>query len=100
MRSELTVGLLAPAGSAGVECSPGLVAGSPSLMTFTVTSSAKPTVVQTLAPIALQVDIVAKGCYVNATDRKHERAWVRWSVEQVDPPTETKRPGTSCIRQG
>jgi hypothetical protein len=37
---------------------------------------------QTLAPIARQVDIVAKGTYVNSTGRKQERAWVRWSVEQ------------------
>lgn len=37
---------------------------------------------QTLVPIARQVDIVAKGCYVNLTNHKHDRAWVRWSVEQ------------------
>lgn len=37
---------------------------------------------QTLAPIARQVDVVAKGTYVNATCHQDERAWVRWSVEQ------------------
>jgi hypothetical protein len=37
---------------------------------------------QTLAPVARQVDVVAKGCYVNLTERKGERAWVRWSLEQ------------------
>jgi hypothetical protein len=37
---------------------------------------------QTLAPIARQVDIVAKGCYVNNTGHKRDRVWVRWSVEQ------------------
>jgi hypothetical protein len=37
---------------------------------------------QTLAPIAQQVDVVAKGAYVNSVGRKRERAWVQWSVEQ------------------
>jgi hypothetical protein len=37
---------------------------------------------KTLAPIARDVDVVAKGCYVNLTGRKQERAWVGWSVEQ------------------
>jgi len=37
---------------------------------------------KTLLPIAKQVDIVAKGCYVNTVGRKRDRAWVRWSVEQ------------------
>jgi hypothetical protein len=36
----------------------------------------------TLLPIARQVDILAKGCYVNHVGRKRERAWVRWSIEQ------------------
>ena len=35
-----------------------------------------------LLPIAKQVDILAKGCYVNSVGRKRDRAWVRWSVEQ------------------
>lgn len=35
-----------------------------------------------LAPIAEQVDILAKGCYVNSAGKKRDRAWVRWSVEQ------------------
>ena len=35
-----------------------------------------------LVPIAKQVDILAKGCYVNSVGRKRDRAWVRWSVEQ------------------
>lgn len=37
---------------------------------------------KTLAPIARQVDVLAKGCYVNHAGRKRDRAWVRWSVEQ------------------
>jgi hypothetical protein len=37
---------------------------------------------QTLTPIARQVDILAKGCYVNFTGKKDERAWVGWSMEQ------------------
>ena len=36
----------------------------------------------TLAPIARHVDVVAKGCYVNLSGKKRDRAWVRWSVEQ------------------
>lgn len=35
-----------------------------------------------LIPIAKQVDIVAKGCYVNLAGRKRDRAWVRWGIEQ------------------
>jgi len=35
-----------------------------------------------LIPIAKEVDILAKGCYVNSVGRKRDRAWVRWSVEQ------------------
>lgn len=36
----------------------------------------------TLAPIAREVDLIAKGCYVNLTGHNLERAWVGWSVEQ------------------
>jgi hypothetical protein len=36
----------------------------------------------TLGPIAQQVDVLAKGCYVNFVGRKRDRAWVRWSIEQ------------------
>ena len=36
----------------------------------------------TLLPIARQVDVLAKGCYVNHVGRKRDRAWVRWGVEQ------------------
>jgi hypothetical protein len=36
----------------------------------------------TLKAIAKQVDVVAKGCYVNSVGQKRNRAWVRWSVEQ------------------
>ena len=35
-----------------------------------------------LTPIARQVDVLAKGCYVNLAGHKRDRAWVRWSVEQ------------------
>jgi hypothetical protein len=37
---------------------------------------------RTLAPVAKQVELVAKGAYVNYTGHKRDRAWVRWSVEQ------------------
>ena len=33
-------------------------------------------------PIAREVDVLAKGCYVNLAGRKRDRAWVRWSIEQ------------------
>jgi hypothetical protein len=35
-----------------------------------------------LAAIVPHVDIVGKGCYVNLSGHKRDRAWVRWSVEQ------------------
>ena len=35
-----------------------------------------------LLPIVKYVDIVGKGCYVNYSGHKRERAWVRWTVEQ------------------
>lgn len=36
-----------------------------------------------LRPIARHVDHLAKGTYVNYTGHREQRAWVRWSVEQV-----------------
>ena len=36
----------------------------------------------TLLPIVKQVDVVGKGCYVNLSGKKRDRAWVGWSVEQ------------------
>ncbi len=35
-----------------------------------------------LTPIARLVDVVGKGCYVNLSGKKRDRAWVRWSIEQ------------------
>ena len=35
-----------------------------------------------LAPIARQVDVVGKGCYVNTSGKKRDRAWVGWSIDQ------------------
>ncbi len=37
---------------------------------------------KTLEPIARQVDVLGKGCYVNSSGKKRDRSWVRWSVEQ------------------
>lgn len=37
---------------------------------------------KTLEPIARQVDVLGKGCYVNLSGKKRDRSWVRWSVEQ------------------
>jgi hypothetical protein len=35
-----------------------------------------------LKTIARYVDALGKGCYVNSTGHKRDRAWVRWSIEQ------------------
>ncbi|MCX7007305.1 MAG: hypothetical protein NTY53_08655 [Kiritimatiellaeota bacterium] len=37
---------------------------------------------KSLEAIAKQVDVLGKGCYVNSSGKKRDRAWVRWSVEQ------------------
>lgn len=51
-----------------------------------------------LAPIARHVDVVAKGCYVNLTGRKRDRAWVRWSIAQELLASENAgRPGAFAI---
>lgn len=36
-----------------------------------------------LANIVPHVDVVAKGCYANGAGHKDNRAWIRWSVEQM-----------------
>ena len=38
----------------------------------------------TLLPIVKLVDVVGKGCYVNSSGKKRDRAWVGWSVEQEE----------------
>jgi len=51
-----------------------------------------------LAPIVPEVDIVAKGCYVNLTGRTRDRGWVRWTVEQeVEAIRRGGRPGAIPI---
>lgn len=51
-----------------------------------------------LLPIARQVDVLAKGCYVNLAGRKRDRAWVRWSVEQETAALrEAGRPGAIAL---
>jgi len=53
---------------------------------------------RTLAPVAKQVDLVAKGAYVNYAGRKRDRAWVRWSVEQeIEAVRTTGRPGAVAL---
>ena len=42
-----------------------------------------------LAPIAKQVDVVAKGCYVNSSGKKRDRAWAGWSIEQEEAAIRT-----------
>lgn len=36
----------------------------------------------TLGAMAKELDVLGKGCYVNLSGHKRDRAWVRWSVEQ------------------
>jgi len=38
--------------------------------------------VDSLIPMARQLDVVGKGCYVNLAGHKRDRGWVRWSIEQ------------------
>ena len=48
----------------------------------------------TLLPIVKQVDVIGKGCYVNSSGKKRDRAWVGWSVEQeVEAIKAGGRPG-------
>ena len=46
-----------------------------------------------LAPIVPHVDVVAKGCYANLAGHKDNRAWIRWSVEQMEAAAAKGRPG-------
>lgn len=52
--------------------------------------------VNTLKPIAKDVNIVGKGCYVNSAGYKDKRAWVRWSVEQMLASMEGSKNATLC----
>ena len=53
---------------------------------------------KSLEPIARQVDVLAKGCYVNSSGKKRDRAWVRWSVEQELAALQTAgRPGAMAL---
>jgi hypothetical protein len=54
--------------------------------------------VDSLAPIAKHVDVVAKGCYVNLFGKKRDRAWVRWSVDQEEAAIrDAGRPGSISL---
>ncbi len=46
-----------------------------------------------LAAIVPHVDVVAKGCYANSAGHKDNRAWIRWSVEQMEAAAQRGRPG-------
>jgi hypothetical protein len=46
-----------------------------------------------LAAIVPHVDVVAKGCYANSAGHKDNRAWIRWSVEQMEAAAAKGRPG-------
>lgn len=50
----------------------------------------------TLKPIAKDVNIVGKGCYVNSAGYKDKRAWVRWSVEQMLASMEGSKNAKLC----
>jgi hypothetical protein len=42
-----------------------------------------------LVPIAQRVDVVGKGCYVNLSGKKRDRAWVGWSIDQEESAIRT-----------
>ena len=49
-------------------------------------------------PIAKQVDVIGKGCYVNSVGKKRDRAWVGWSIEQeIGAIAAAGRPGAIPI---
>ena len=50
-----------------------------------------------LAPIAPLVDVVAKGCYANGAGHKDNRAWIRWSVEQMRAAADKAGPGKQVL---
>lgn len=50
-----------------------------------------------LAPIAPLVDVVAKGCYANGAGHKDNRAWIRWSVEQLRLAADKAGPGKQVL---
>ena len=55
---------------------------------------------RTLLPIARQVDILGKGCYVNWTGRKNRRQWVRMSTEaEVEAAAIASKPIRGVKRQ-
>jgi len=49
---------------------------------------------QSLAPIARHLDVIGKGCYTNLAGHQDNRAWVRWSVEQVAAAAAAGRAGS------
>lgn len=50
-----------------------------------------------LAPIAPLVDVVAKGCYANGAGHKDNRAWIRWSIEQMRLAADKAGPGRQVL---
>jgi hypothetical protein len=51
-----------------------------------------------LLPIAKQVDVLGKGCYVNSCGKKRDRAWVGWSIKQELETLRTAgRPGAIAL---
>lgn len=46
-----------------------------------------------LAAIVPHLDVVGKGCYANIAGHKDNRAWIRWSVEQMAVAAAKARPG-------
>lgn len=49
---------------------------------------------QSLAPIARHLDVIGKGCYTNLAGHQDNRAWIRWSVEQVVAAAAAGRAGS------
>ena len=51
-----------------------------------------------LTPVAPHLDVIAKGAYANLAGKKHDRAWVGWSVDQeVEAIRRKGRPGAIAL---
>jgi hypothetical protein len=50
-----------------------------------------------LAAIVPHLDVIGKGCYANIAGHKGNRAWIRWSVEQMVQAAGKARPGAWAV---
>jgi hypothetical protein len=50
-----------------------------------------------LAAIVPHLDVIGKGCYANIAGHKDNRAWIRWSMEQMVLAAAKARPGAWAV---